>query len=209
MQKLTRRTLALVGTALPLMARAQAPAASPDVAALMADRAIGQENAPITVMEFLSLTCGFCASFHVQTLPRVKAELVTPGRLRLVYRDFPLDRVALAAHMVARAMAPDRYDPFIDTLFRTQAQWAGARDPIGELAKVAALAGMARAQFDAVLANEPLQRAVLEMRLKAEQEHRIEGTPTFIASTGRRASGAIGFDRFLELAGGPWPPPPA
>lgn len=205
MQKLPRRTLALVGAALPLMARAQAP----DVATVMAERAVGAENAPITVMEFFSLTCGFCATFHVQTLPRVKSELVMPGRLRLVYRDFPLDRVALAAHMVARAMPPERYDPFIDTLFRTQSQWAGGRDPIGELAKVAALAGLARPQFDAVLANEPLQRGVLEMRLKAEQEHRIEGTPTFVASTGQRASGAVGFDRFLELAGGPWPPPPA
>ncbi len=209
MQKLTRRTLALVGAALPLMARAQAPADAPDVAALMAERAIGPENAPITVTEFFSLTCGHCAAFHVQTLPQVKKDLVMPGRLRLVYRDFPLDRVSLAAHMVARAMPAERYEPFIDTLFRTQAQWAGARDPMGELAKVAALAGMARAQFDEVLANEALQRAVLEMRLKAEQENRIEGTPTFVASTGRRASGAIGFDRFLELAGGPWPPPPA
>jgi protein-disulfide isomerase len=193
----------------PLLLAHRAGAQPVDLAAMMAERSVGQANAPISVVEYFSLTCGHCASFHLQTLPRIKAELVVTGRLRLIYSDFPLDRVSLAAHMVARAMPVERYDPFIETLFRTQAQWAGARDPIGALAQVAGLAGMSRPRFDAVLADEPLQRAVLELRLKGEQQDRVEGTPTFVASTGRRATGAATFERFLELAGGPWPAAPA
>jgi protein-disulfide isomerase len=176
---------------------------------MMAERAVGSETAPITVIEYFSLTCGHCANFHLQTLPRVKSELIETGRLRLIYRDFPLDRVALAAHMVARGMPAERYGAFLDTLFRTQSQWAGARDPIGALAQLAAVAGMDRARFDSILGNEALQRAILEVRLKGEQQDRVEGTPTFIASTGRRVSGAANFERFLELAGGTWPAAPA
>lgn len=203
MLKISRRLIPALAIAVATQAKAQT--AVPELAEMMAERAAGPATAPITVVEHFSLTCGHCASFHIQTLPRIKAELIATGRLRLIYRDFPLDRVSLAAHMVARAMPPERYEPFVDTLFRTQSQWAGARDPIGALAQVAALAGMGRPRFDAVLADEALQRAVLDVRLKAEQEDRVEGTPTFIASTGRRASGAITFERFLELAAGPWP----
>jgi protein-disulfide isomerase len=176
-----------------------------DVEAALAPRAIGPENAPITVIEYFSMTCPHCAAFHVQTLPRIKQELVEPGRLRMVFRDFPLDRVALAAAMIARALPASAYVDFVDVLMRTQSQWATSRDPVGEIAKLASMAGMGRPAFDAALANEALQRGVLAERLVGEQQDRVEGTPTFIASTGRRASGGIGFDRFLELAGGPWP----
>lgn len=202
--RIARRILPVVlaGVAIPGHGRGQAATLD----AMMAERAIGSTAAPITVIEYFSLTCGHCANFHIQTLPRIKSELISPGRLRLIYRDFPLDRVALAAHMVARAMQAERYDAFLDTLFRTQSQWAGARDPIIALAQIAAVAGMDRQRFDSVLSNEPLQRAILEARLRGEQQDRVEGTPTFIASTGRRASGAASFERFLDLAGGSWPP---
>ncbi len=207
MLRIHRRTLPVVLAAAvaPIGARAQGSA----LEAMMAERAIGAETAPITVIEYFSLTCGHCASFHIQTLPRVKSELIATGRCRLIYRDFPLDRVALAAHMVARGMPPERYDALLDTLFRSQQQWAGARDPIAALAQIAGLAGMDRPRFDAILGDDALQRAILEMRLKGEQQDRVEGTPTFIASTGRRTSGAASFERFLELAGGPWPAAPA
>jgi protein-disulfide isomerase len=107
--------------------------------------------------------------------------------------------------MIARALPPEAYVDFLDVLLRAQTQWATSRDPVGDIARLASLAGMARPAFDAALANEGLQRGVLAQRLQGEQQDQVQGTPTFIASTGRRASGGIGFDRFLELAGGPWP----
>jgi protein-disulfide isomerase len=201
---LRRQTLVLVGVA-AAAAALPAQAQTIDLESALAQRAIGPANAPITVIEYFSMTCPHCATFHVQTLPRVKQELVDPGRLRMIFRDFPLDRVALAAAMVARALPPASYVDFLDVLMRTQSQWATSRDPVGEIAKLASMAGMSRATFDAALGSEALQRGVLQERLVGEQQDRVEGTPTFIASTGRRASGGISFDRFLELAGGPWP----
>lgn len=206
MANFPRRTLILVSTAGALMRRQPAAAQELDLAAALAERALGPENAPITVIEYFSMTCPHCADFAVNTFPRVRKELIEPGRCRYVFRDFPLDRVALGAHMIARALPAAQYADFVDVLMRTQSQWATSRDPMGEIAKLAALAGMPRAAFDAALANEGLQRGVLQNRLVGEQQDRVEGTPTFIASTGQRASGGIGYDRFLELAGGPWPP---
>lgn len=201
---ITRRsTLILVGS---LAAMPAARAQELNLQAALAERSVGPADAPITVLEYFSMTCPHCATFHTQTFPRVRAELVETGRCRVIWRDFPLDRVALGAHMIARALPPEQYEPFVGVLMSTQGQWAASRDPMGEIARLAAMAGMPRAAFDAALANEGLQRGVLAQRLEGEQRDQVQGTPTFIASTGRRASGGIGFERFLELAGGPWPP---
>jgi protein-disulfide isomerase len=98
-------------------------------------------------------------------------------------------------------MPPERYEAFISTLMRTQAQWA-RRSFIEDLARVAALAGMPRPTYDAVIANEQLQRGVLQIRLTGEQQHRIEATPSFVFNNRLPAvSGAIGFERFAREAG--------
>ncbi|MCC7282521.1 MAG: DsbA family protein [Acetobacteraceae bacterium] len=201
-----RNTLILVGAAGLQAAPGAARAQALDLAAALAPRSFGAENAPITVIEYFSMTCPHCAAFHVNTLPRVKKDLIEAGRCRYTFRDFPLDRVALAAHMIARALPASAWYDFVGVLMATQSQWATSRDPVGEIAKLASMAGMGRPAFDAALANEQLQRGVLAERLTGEQQDRVEGTPTFIASSGRRASGDISFERFLELAGGPWPP---
>ncbi|WP_291299375.1 thioredoxin domain-containing protein [Elioraea sp.] len=197
-----RHLLALVGaatTAATLPARAQAPL--PPLEAMLAERSIGQATAPATVIEYYSLTCGHCAAFHADTFPRVKSELIETGKIRMILRDFPLDPAALTAAAVARAMPPERFEAFITTLMRTQAQWA-RRSFAEDLARIAALAGMSRATYDAVLANEQLQRGVLQIRLAGEQQHRIEATPSFVFNNRLPAvSGAIGFDRFAREAG--------
>jgi protein-disulfide isomerase len=197
-----RNLLALVGAAAIAGARgAAAQAALPPLEAMLAERAIGNAEAAVTVQEFFSLTCVHCATFHLETFPRVKVELIETGRVRVVLRDFPLDQAALAAAAVARAMPPERYEPFLSTLFRTQAQWA-RRSFVDDLARIAALAGMPRATYDAALASVELQRGILEQRLAAEQRFRIEATPSFVFNDRTPAvSGAIGFDRFAREAG--------
>ncbi|WP_239451753.1 thioredoxin domain-containing protein [Elioraea rosea] len=197
-----RRLLALVGAS-PLAAALPAGAQSPlpPLEAMLAERSSGKADAPVTVLEFFSLTCGHCAAFHADTYPRVKSELIDTGRVRLVFRDFPLDPAALAAAAVARAMPPERYDAFISTLMRTQSQWA-RRSYAEDLARVAALAGMPRATYDAVMANEQLQRGILQARLEGEQRFRIEATPSFVFNNRTPAvSGAIAFERFAREAG--------
>ena len=164
------------------------------------ERAIGKADAPVTVIEFFSLTCGHCAGFSRDTYPRVKQELVDTGRIRLVYRDFPLDQLALAAAAVARSLPADRYSAFVQTLFATQDRWAFNRsgDPRVELFKLASVAGMDRETFDRALTDASLQRAILEQRLAGQQQYNVNSTPTFVFGT-RVVPGNMAFDRFAQL----------
>jgi len=191
--QITRRSLGVIAAATPSLALAQA------IDRRLLPRTIGQPNAPVTVTEFFSLTCGHCAAFHNQVWPRVKLELVNTGRARMVWRDFPLDGVALAAASIARALPEERYEAFISTLFQTQDRWAFAQGrQLEELAKLAALAGMNREAFDAVVADEPLRRGILEQRVAAEREFQIRATPSF-AFNGRLHSGNLPFEQFARL----------
>lgn len=190
-------------------ASATAPAspgapASPAAAASPADprlaeRSTGSPTAPMVVTEFFSLTCSHCATFHNETWPQVKAQLVETGRVRMVWRDFPLDQLGLAAAAVGRALPADRYEGYIGALFATQSRWAFTRgiDNKEEVFRIAALAGMAREAFDEAWGSETLQRGILEQRLRAEREFNVQSTPTFAFGT-RTVAGAIPFDRFVQ-----------
>ena len=150
---LSRRStlLAITATAL-LPGLAHADSADPR----MGERTIGNADAKVTVQEWFSLTCTHCAEFQSVTFPQVKKELIETGKIRYVWRDYPLDQVALTAAMVARALPPERYEPFITTLLLTQDRWAFARDvnSTEELAKLAALAGMPRETFDKTIRDD-------------------------------------------------------
>src|ERR1700678_3074760 len=112
---LTRRTL-LVATA----SLAATPAFAADTDPRMADRVLGNAAAPVTMQEYFSLTCTHCAAWSAQVFPEVKAKLIDTGKLRYIYRDFPLDQVALTAAMVARALPPERYEAFVTALLASQ-----------------------------------------------------------------------------------------
>ena len=183
----------------PAPAPAQPPA-QPRLASAaggLDERSLGPADAPVTAIEYFSLTCSHCGAFHRDTWPRVKRELVETGRVRMVFRDFPLDEIALRAHAVARSFPPDRYEPFISALFATQDRWAYTRgvDHKAEIAKIAALAGMGADAFNAAWADDALARAILEARQKGEAEHQVSATPTFIIGT-QKLPGAISFERF-------------
>lgn len=178
-----------------------APAGPQDaVAVRSAERVLGRADAPVTVIEYFSLTCGHCAAFHRDTFPQVQRELIDTGRIRMVLRDFPLDGVALAAAQVARHLPPERYSAFVSTLFATQDRWAFTRtsEPREELFRIAALAGMSREAFDAALADQALARSILETRVQAQQAHNVNSTPTFVFGS-RVVPGNLDFTRFSQL----------
>ncbi len=197
---LTPALLAGPAQAQPTQAQAVDPATDPR----LAERAIGKAEAPVRVLEFFSLTCSHCATFHKEVLPRIKTELVATGQARLVWRDFPLDRLALAASAVARSLPGERYEGFIGALLNNQDRWAFTRgDPKEELAKLAALAGMNRATYDQVFADEGLQRSIMEGRARAEQEFQVQSTPSFNfgrgSGAGRNQSGNMPFETFATM----------
>jgi protein-disulfide isomerase len=164
----------------------------------LTERSTGRADAPVVVQEFFSLTCGHCANFHNDVWPQVRRELVETGRIRMVWRDFPLDGVGLLAAAVARAMPAERYEAFLSALFQTQSRWAFAQGrQADELARLAALAGMGREAFDAVAADQDFHRAILAQRLEAERQYQIRATPSFVFN-GRLHTGGLSFAEFEQ-----------
>src|SRR6185312_15839778 len=120
----------LLGTAPTARAADQAPPPTPQ------DHVLGKADAPITITEYASLTCPHCAEFDRDTLPKIKKNWIDTGKAKLVYRDFPLDQLALRAAMLARCAPPDRYFAFINTLFQSQDTWARSSDPEQALERI-------------------------------------------------------------------------
>ena len=179
---LARRTLLTATAALAAAPVLIAPAMAQGADPRMADRTLGQSSAPVTMQEWFSLTCTHCAAWSKEVFPEVKAKLIDTGKLFYIYRDFPLDQVALTAAMVARALPPERYEAFVSNLLATQDRWAFARDvdSNAELFKRAALAGMPRATFDATINDQGLRSAILAEQQSGVDKYKVDSTPTFI-----------------------------
>ena len=135
-----------------------AAATAPDKTALLAvqpgDHVLGDPKAPITLIEYASFTCPHCAHFHTQILPEIKKKWIDTGKVKLIYRDFPLDQVAAKAAQIAECAGNDKYFGVIDLIFRNQPQWATQSDPIAELSKPLRIAGLGENEIKACLANE-------------------------------------------------------
>jgi len=168
-----------------------------DTATALSERAIGSPDAPVTVTEYFSLTCPHCASFHNETFPALKEKYIDTGKVRFVYRDFPLDRVALPAAMMARCVDEKRYPGVIAVLFKTQNSWATARDPIGELGKIAALAGLGKEAFESCLQSEELANGVLTSRQEGSAAG-VNSTPAFMVN-GKIYAGVHSIEEFSEV----------
>jgi protein-disulfide isomerase len=186
---LTASTLLL---ALPARAAGTDPRMSP--------RADGPANAKNQVDEWFSFTCPHCAEFALETYPQIKAKLCDTGKLHYVWREFIRNKLDLAAAQVARSLPESRYEPFTLALFEQQKTWAFDQtvDPMDELAKIAALAGMPRDVFNKVTADDSLRDALLAAQSEAEQKYSIDSTPTFIIN-GKAYPGEMPYDRFAAL----------
>ena len=125
------------------------------------DHVMGDPKAPITLIEYASFTCPHCAHFAVAVLPEIKKKWVDTGKVKLIYRDFPLDQTAVKAAQLAECAGNDKYFGVIDVIFSTQAKWAVASDPIADLAKLLRIAGMGDAEVQACLANDAVQNGVI------------------------------------------------
>jgi protein-disulfide isomerase len=171
----------------------------------MADRTMGSATAPVTVIEFYSLTCPHCAVFSANTLPQLKQKLVDTGKLRIIFRDFPLDQLALTASAIARTLPPDRYEPFCAALLASQDRWAFARgiNNTEELAKLAALAGLPRETFNKAIVDQGLKDEILEQMAADQKGYNIDSTPSFVfngpGAKNVMVSGDRSYDDFAKL----------
>ena len=188
----------------PARAADTAPGAS-DATSLLAigkdDRILGNPAAPITIVEYASMTCPHCAHFTDEVLPELKKKWIDTGKVKLVLRDFPLDDEAVHASMIARCAPHDRFYAFVDTFFADQPNWATAPDYRAALSRLAALGGMSKEQVDACLKDTKLEDQVLGSRLVAANQLGVNATPTFFVN-GTKFTGAPTVEEFDKLLSG-------
>ena len=148
------------------------------------DFVIGSPDAPITIIEYASMSCSHCADFHNNTLDDLKSEFIDTGKVRFVFRDFPFNYPALAGSMMMRCVPDDvRYD-YMNALYKLQNNWvirdhAKTRE---ELYKIMQSGGMKQDEFDKCLGDVNLENDLLEGVMKAQREYNIRSTPSFIVN---------------------------
>jgi protein-disulfide isomerase len=180
-------TLAPVGTARAVTVdELMVPQALPDMV-------MGDANAPVTIIEYASMTCGHCATFHKQTLPALKERYIDTGKAKLILREYPLDARAAAAFMLARCSPEDKYYPMVSVLFEQQQTWAQAADARVPLLQIAKLAGFTQESFEACLSNQALLDKVRDVYQKAAKDYGVASTPTFFIN-GEMVTGALSIE---------------
>lgn len=185
-----------------------APASSGnvDMEKLLADnqlpeQMLGEENAPVTIVEYASMTCSHCANFHESTLPAIKEKYIDTGKARLIFREFPFDPRAAAAFMLARCAPNNAYFPMVDVLFKQQSVWARAENARAPLENIAKLAGFTQETFQACLTNQQLLNDVNAVRERGQNEFGVSATPTFFIN-GKTYSGALSVDQMSTIIDG-------
>ena len=178
---LTRRqtlAAALAVAALPRLAWAQGARAVPDMT-------IGDANAPVTIVEYAMFTCPHCAEFYKDVFPKLKAEYIDTGKVKLVFREVYFNRPSLWAAMIARCAPADRYFGIADVLFAQQLDWAGQTDEQALLQKLYAIgrqAGLSDAEMDACMNDRGFAEALVAEYQKNAKADGIDATPTFIVN---------------------------
>lgn len=166
---------------------------------VLPDKVQGAEDAPLTVVEYASMTCGHCANFHKNTYPHLKKEYVETGKVRFIFREFPLDPVASAAFMLARSVPEEKYFDVIDFMFAEQRAWAFTNDPYNSLLNFAKQIGFTQESFEKTLTDQALLDGINATRDRASSEFGVSSTPTFFFN-GNKVSGAISVEELDKEA---------
>ncbi|MDE2374877.1 MAG: DsbA family protein [Hyphomicrobiales bacterium] len=179
---------------------ARADAAGTDLAELAkagpaGDVVLGSDKAPVTVIEYASMTCPHCAHFSMTTFPELQKRYIDTGKVRFIFREFPLDALAAAGFMLARCAGKDKFIPVIEALFAKQPEWM-VKEPIAPLREIAKQFGFTEQSFDACLANQKVLDDIQEVRDRAAGKLGVNSTPTFFIN-GKRYVG----DQSIEAMG--------
>ena len=156
------------------------------------DQVLGAAEAPVTIVEYASMTCSHCAAFHDKTYPELKKRYIDTGKVRFIFREFPLDPLAAAGFMLARCAGDGKYFPMVETLFHQQREWA-VQKPLPPLQAIAKQAGLTQESFEQCLANQKLLEDIEKVRERATAKFGVSSTPTFFIN-GKKVSGALSIE---------------
>lgn len=165
------------------------------------DIILGDANAPVTIIEYASLTCPHCASFHVDTYPTLKKDYIDTGKARLIVREVYFDQFGLFAAVIARCGGEQRYYPYLDVFFERQAQWTGAGDEesiMREIRSIGRFGGMAEERIDACLNDQPFVNQLLQNYQAAAEADGVRSTPYFLVN-GEPIRGNVGMDEMRRV----------
>ena len=159
----------------------------------------GSVDAKVEIHEYASLTCSHCANFHLNVLPDIKKNYIDTGKVRLIYHDFPLDDLALAASMLARCAGNERFFSMIGTLYKTQTSWARSENPLKSLTGISRMiGGMDENDVRSCLDNNDLYWDVSSKREEYGEKLGINSTPTFFVD-GKKIDGVLGYEDFSDV----------
>lgn len=185
---LTRRTLLTGAAATVLLARSGLPAGAEEAPRAVVEMSLGDPDAPVTMIEYASLTCPHCATFHREVFPQLREEFIDTGLVHFISREVYFDRPGLWAAMVARCAGEDRYFGVIDLLYARQAEWSrGADAPtiVEALQGIGRQAGLSREAMDACLQDADFAQALVARYQETATADGIDSTPSFVIN-GRR-----------------------
>lgn len=164
----------------------------------LGDKILGEADAPVTIVEYASMTCGHCANFHKNTYPLLKSEYIETGKVRFIFREFPLDAVASAAFMLARCAPAEKYFDVVDIMFEQQRAWAFTENPYNALLNFSKQVGFTQESFEKCLTNQGLLDAVNAVRDRGANEFGVTSTPTFFIN-GAKHPGALSIEEMGKI----------
>ena len=157
------------------------------------DMIIGEADAPVTIIEYASLTCPHCAAFHQQVYPKIKEEYIDTGKAKLIFREFPFDSIATAGFMLARCAEPKHYFGFIDVMFEQQSDWLNLGSPMEGIQEIARQGGFSDEQFQECLTDTEVLEGIRWIQERGAKEFEVQSTPTFFIN-GVKVVGARPFE---------------
>lgn len=156
------------------------------------DIVLGSDKAPVTIIEYASMTCPHCAHFSETTFPQLQKRYIDTGKVRFIFREFPLDALAAAGFMLARCAGNDKFMPIVETLFAKQSDWV-VKQPIEPLKAIAKQFGFTEESFNQCLANQKILNDIQAVRDRAAEKLGVNSTPTFFIN-GKKLQGDVSID---------------
>ncbi len=173
--------------------------ASDDSKAPLPDRVLGQKDAPITITEYASFTCSHCSSVNNKVMPIIKKRYIDTGKVKLIYRDYPMDGISLRAAALARCLPENKYYSFVNIVHKNFRNWIKTPQPVETITQYAVMSGLDSDKAVECMEDTKLMDALIAVRTVGTEKYKIDSTPTFIFNDGEdKLIGAQPLQNFID-----------